>query len=44
MWDGCVEIVHGFDTKDGWFLLAVALGMNGAELDNAPESLSIIWP
>ena len=17
MWDGCVEIVHGFDTKDG---------------------------
>jgi len=20
------------------------LGMNGAELDNAPESLSIIWP
>ena len=21
---GCVEIVLGFDTKDGWFLLAVA--------------------
>jgi len=20
------------------------LGMNGAELDNVPESLSIIWP
>ena len=24
MWDGCVEIVLGFDTKDGWFWLAVA--------------------
>ena len=24
MWDGCVGIVLGFDTKDGWFWLAVA--------------------
>ena len=25
MWDGCVEIVHGFDTKDGWVMVGACL-------------------
>ena len=28
MWDGCVEIVLGFDTKDGWLVVGTWL-LNG---------------